>query len=145
MVGRRNFDQDYIDACRARSEQQVAIFRWVQAGAQDDEVTRLEDLESEYFNNMLLVLHAYFADLSQTVEGPENGVLKEVRLLATSLMLHGGGLVSDEPDDLDPGQSVLGYESGEPIRLTANQYDRLATRFFTALERTFGGRQGQSD
>src|SRR3954454_18076353 len=144
MHGMRQYDGDYIDACRSRVETQTAMFREVARAARDHGDAdmsglegALESLESEYFNNMLLVLEGYFVHRLLEVEGKDGNALNEVRLLARSLMENGGTVVEDSELRLDPERSVLGLRAGEPVRLTLQQYPRLSNAFFRELERRF--------
>jgi hypothetical protein len=144
MLGMREYDGDYIDACRSRVETQTAMFREVAQAARDHgdaDVSRLEgaleSLESEYFNNMLLVLEGYFVHRLRGVEGKDGNALNEVRVLARSLMENGGAVMEDPQIALDPERSVLGLRVGEPIRLTLQEYTRLSDAFFRELERRF--------
>ncbi|EWT03368.1 hypothetical protein N865_18805 [Intrasporangium oryzae NRRL B-24470] len=147
------YDRDYLDACQSRSETQVAMWREVAGAARDHgdaDVSELESalasLESEYFNNMLLVLDGYFAqrpdltphltpDATGSARTRPGGAVAEVRVLARSL-LDGGGTVLEDPDfPFDQQRSVLGLAVGDPIRLTQDQYRRLAGAFFREIER----------
>jgi len=140
----KEYDGDYIDACRSRVETQTAMFREVAQAARDHgdaDVSglegALESLESEYFNNMLLVLEGYFVHRLRGVEGKDGNALNEVRVLARSLMENGGTVMEDAQIALDPERSVLGLRVGEPVRLTLQQYTRLSNAFFRELERRF--------
>ena len=144
MLGMKEYDGDYIDACRSRVETQTAMFREVAQAARDHgdaDVSglegALESLESEYFNNMLLVLEGYFVHRLRGVEGKDGNALNEVRVLARSLMENGGTVMDDTQLALDPERSVLGLRVGEPVRLTLQQYTRLSDAFFRELERRF--------
>ena len=144
MLGMKEYDGDYIDACRSRVETQTAMFREVAQAARDHgdaDVSglegALESLESEYFNNMLLVLEGYFVHRLRGVEGKDGNALNEVRVLARSLMENGGTVMEDAQIALDPDRSVLGLRVGEPVRLTLQKYTRLSDAFFREIERRF--------
>lgn len=130
------YEQAYVDACRARSETQVAVFRWARYGVDAQEDARFDDLESEYFNNMLLVLDGYFAQRDPRREGPGTRALAEARGLARALVLN-GGTVLDDSSEGGPDSTILGYRPGDPVRLTSDQYARLSNTFFTEIERHF--------
>src|SRR3954454_14824564 len=137
MQGVEEYEQDYIDACRSRMESQIAMFHEVARPARDHgdaDVTglegALESLEYEYFNNMLLVLEGYFVHRLRGVEGKDGNALNEVRVVARSLMENGGTLMEDPQIPLDPEGTVLGLRTGEPERLTLQQYTRLSNAFF---------------
>lgn len=144
MPGMEAYEQDYVDACRARAESQVAMFREVQMAARRlrgldsaDLEGALDSLESEYFNNMLLVLELCFVHRRRGVEGKEGDPLNEVRVLANSLMENGGAVMADRQNALDAEASVLGLREGDSIRLSMRQYTRLANAFFRAIEQKF--------
>jgi hypothetical protein len=144
MLGTREYEQDYIDACRSRVETQVAMFREVAQAARDHgyaDVSRLEgaleSLEYEYFNNMLLVLEGYFVHRLRGVEGQDGNALNEVRVLARSLMENGGTVMADPQIAFDPGRTVLGLAVGDPVVLTLQQYQRISDAFFREIESKF--------
>ncbi|MBC9820667.1 hypothetical protein [Terrabacter sp. MAHUQ-38] len=147
MLGMREYEQDYIDACRSRVETQVAMFHEVAQAARDHgdaDVSRLEgaleSLEYEYFNNMLLVLEGYFVHRLRGVEGKDGNALNEVRVLARSLMENGGTVMADPQIPLDPAHSVLGLAVGDPITLTLQQFRRISDAFLREIESRFSSR-----
>jgi len=144
MLGTKEYEQDYIDACRSRVESQVVMFHEVAQAARDHgdaDVSHLEgaleSLEYEYFNNMLLVLDGYFVHRLRGVEGKDGNALNEVRVLARSLMENGGTVLADSQIRLDPARSVLGLEVGDPITLTLQQYRRISDAFLREIVSRF--------
>jgi hypothetical protein len=137
MLETLHYDQDYVDECRARSEAQVARFEDVRSRADIDGTDPVGSLEPDFFNNMLLVLDAYFVHRPDNVVGKGGGPLTEVRALASSLMLNGGTMRADQQDGLDPGRSILGYAEGDDIHLTQEQYVTIARAFFDDVERRY--------
>ncbi len=144
MLGMKEYEQDYIDACRSRVESQVVMFHEVAQAARDHgdaDVSHLEgaleSLEYEYFNNMLIVLDGYFVHRLRGVEGKDGNALNEVRVLARSLTENGGTVMADPQIRLDPAHSVLGLEVGAPITLTLQQYRRISDAFLREIENKF--------
>ncbi|CAN7189283.1 hypothetical protein LJR027_000379 [Terrabacter sp. LjRoot27] len=144
MLGMKEYEQDYIDACRSRVETQVVMFHEVAQAARDHgdaDVSHLEgaleSLEYEYFNNMLIVLDGYFVHRLRGVEGKDGNALNEVRVLARSLMENGGTVMADPQIRLDPAHSILGLEVGAPITLTLQQYRRISDAFLREIESKF--------
>jgi hypothetical protein len=144
MLGMREYDGDYIDACRSRVETQTAMFREVAQAARDHGDAdlsglegALESLESEYFNNMLLVLEGYFVHRLPGVEGKDGNALNEVRVMTRSLMENGGTMMADPTIPLDPARSVLRLEVGAPVTLTLQQYRRISDAFLREIESRF--------
>lgn len=140
----RVYGQDYLDACQSRSETQVAMWREVAGAARDHgdaDVSELEgaldSLESEYFNNMLIVLDGYFVHRLRGVEGKDGNALNEVRVMTRSLMENGGTMMADPTIPLDPARSVLRLEVGAPVTLTLQQYRRISDAFLREIESRF--------
>lgn len=123
-------------------ESQVAFFREFAGavGRADDDEERglepmLESLEADYFNNLVIVLDAYLADSRRDSPGP---VAREVEALSDSL-IHGEGELLPEPAArIDEGRSILGLKAGDSIRLTAQNFSRLADAYFAEIERRQG-------
>jgi hypothetical protein len=65
------------------------------------------------------------------------GAGHEVELLVESLINNDGVLRGNNAIEYVPTESVLKLEIGDRIRLTADDFERLATAFFAELERTF--------
>lgn len=143
MLEMKAYDQDYVASCRARDESQVAMFHEVVMAARihrgdgTDLESALDSLESEYFNNMLIVLEGYFVYRRRDVEGADGNALNEVRVLARSLVQNGGTMLADTQLTLDPARSVLGLEVGDSVRLTSHDYRRISDAFFREIERRF--------
>lgn len=131
--------QDYIDTCRARVESQIVAFREFAAavsrvGIEDDPglESMLESLEYDYFNNMVIVLHAYFADRIDH-RRPPGPIAAEVAVLRRSLIEGEGALLGE--DDAPEVQGVLGIGPGDSIQLTQHSFSRLAGAYFSEVER----------
>ena len=58
-------------------------------------------------------------------------------MLVDSLMTNGGTLLQSTVIKLIPETSVLKLRPGDPIRLSAGDFERLAEAFFAELERKF--------
>ena len=129
MLGMKTYPQDYIDACRARVDAQLAAYR--AAAVKDSAV------EAAFFNNMVIVLDSYFTHRLRGVEGKDGNPLNEVRVLASSMMQGGEKLVKDTQIKLDPATSVLGLEVGATIALTEADFVALSKAFFAELEARF--------
>ena len=146
MLATKEYEPDYVDACRSRVESQVAMFREVAQAARDHgdaDVSALEgaleSLEYEYFNNMLIVLEGYFVHRLSGPEGQTGRALHEVRVLARSLVENGGTVLADPATTLDPERSILGLSAGDPITLTLHQFRRVADTFFREIQSKSSG------
>ena len=137
MLGVSNYTQDYVDACRAKVDAQLAAYRGLSGNGRPQIDAALGNFEPLFLNHMVIALDAYFAHRLRTKEGKDGNPMNEVRLLSRSIMENGGELVADKQIKLKPETSILGYAAGEPIRLDADAFARLAGAYFAAIERTF--------
>jgi hypothetical protein len=120
-----SYPQDYVNSCRDRAEAAAAAFPQGMASS---------ELESVYFNNLVIVLEACFVHRTRALELKDGNPANEVRLLAASLLTNRGLLLADKQVRLDPDRSVLGLHVGEAIALTASDFDRLAKAYFAEIE-----------
>jgi hypothetical protein len=137
MLGMKNYDPEYVKACRKAIDTDVRAFK--KAGSRE--------LEAPFFNNMVLKLQYMFEHRLTAPEGKDGNPLNEVRILANSLLLNGGKLQVDKlprwPNSagagmkLPPETSVLGLKPGERIELTEDDFARLAKAFFAILEERY--------
>jgi hypothetical protein len=150
MLGMKNYPQDYINACRARVDSDVAAYRKHVAAAKKKGVSvkALEPFEVTFFNNMVLLLDYLFVHRLRTVEGKDGNPLNEVRVLCNS-MLHNNNVLTYRRPPSEPGAattglklsaetSVLQQEEGDEIKLTEADFVRLSSAFFTEIESKYG-------
>lgn len=138
MLGRKTYTQPELDHARAAVAEQIAAYdtlaRAVDAAADARATSALATFEPLFFNNMVLVLDRFFEHRVRQVAGEDGNPLNEVELLADSLMNNDGLLRASSVIRLVPGETVLALESGDRIRLTAAQFDRLARAFLAEIE-----------
>jgi hypothetical protein len=142
MFGRKNYTQEELDHATTAVEQQLAAYKQlvdaIDGAAPDPNVrAALEAFEPLFLNNMTLVLDRYFVHRLRKVTGKDGNPLNEVELLADSVMNNEGVLRGNNVIKLIPDQSVVQLEIGDPIRLSADQFDRLSEAFFSELEARF--------
>ncbi|GIJ49160.1 hypothetical protein Val02_60460 [Virgisporangium aliadipatigenens] len=126
MLAVSSYARDYIEGRRARFDEDVAAFR---AAGVDDAA-----FEAVYFNNLVLALELSFVHRLRALEKQDGNALNEVRLLAHSLLHHGGRLVEDRQITLDPAKTVLGYAVGDEIAVREADFVRLCKAFFAEIE-----------
>ena len=134
MIAITSYPTAYVDACRARVDEQLATYRAVAASATAAAVHAFEPV---FFANLVLVLDEMFVDRARDREGEDGNAVNEVRIVANSLLHHGGELMADPQVELDPATSVLGLVAGEVIRPTEADFVRLAEAYFTAIAARF--------
>ena len=127
MLGVKTYDQSYIDASRTATEARIAAF-----DALDDPGA----FESVYFNTMVLALDHLFMNRLRGVEGKDGNALNEVRVLANSIMENNGVMAADSQIKFKDG-SIVGYEVGDPIALTVDDFRRLSAGVFDEIEARF--------
>lgn len=132
MLSVNSYDKEYVDACRAKVDRQVATYKELAAAAKDP--VALAAFEPLFFNHMLLVLDHYFMHRARGIEKKDGNPLNEVRVLCNSLMENDGVMVADTQIKLRPDSSLLGYEVGDEIALSEADFVPLAAAFFEEIE-----------
>ena len=141
MLGTRNYEQDYVNDCRAkvkldvRAYDELFIAARAEAGT-DFPAAELKDYEQRFFNNLILLLDYFFVHRLRTVEGKDGNPLNEVRVICDSI-LHNGGRMRADKSIKDSARTVLGKRVGDEIRLTREDFLRIAERFFAEVERRY--------
>ena len=125
MLGRKDYTPEELENARATVKTQLAD--WRGSGAKGD-------LEASYFNAALVALDRRFVHRVRTFTGKDTNPLSEVELLTDSLM-DSGSLEVGSVIKYQPEKSVLGLEAGQEIRLSADDYEKLATAFLDEVER----------
>jgi hypothetical protein len=141
MLGVSTYTQEYIDECRARVAAQVKTYQAVvSAGAKVKSAPlgkALDALEPVFFNNMVLVLDSCFTHRLRGVEGKDGNPLNEVRVLCISMLENANVMQAEKTIKMNPATSVLGYEVGDPIRVSQADFARLADAYFAGIEAKF--------
>lgn len=137
MLGRKTYTQEEIDHARAEIGQQLSAYQELAAAVAGKSKAALAAFDPLFFNNLVLVLDRYFVHRLRVATGKDGNPLNEVEMLSDSLMHHHGVLRAIKVISYVPERSVVGLRIGDPIRLTPESFERLATAFFTELERRF--------
>ena len=93
--------------------------------------------EPLFLNHLVVVLDGYFMHRTRAVEGKDGNPLNEVRMLAVSVLNHGGVLAADKTIKYSPETSVTGLAVGDQIRLDVDSFTRLFRGYFAELEARF--------
>ena len=137
MLSVSKYERDHIDAAKAKVREDVAAFEAVAKAAGKGGAGAVATLEPVFFNNMVLALEALFMHRGRGQEGKDGNPLNEVRVLSVSLLQNGGRMGADKTIKLKPTESVLGYEVGDEIKVSAADFDRLSTAYFDEIEARF--------
>jgi hypothetical protein len=143
VLGRKNYTKEEIDRGKAAVADQLAAYAKLVktaagSGSGKKADAALASFETEFFNNMTVVLDRYYVHRLSGAEGKDGNPLNEVRIIVDSLISHDGVMRSDKKIKLPPERSLVGLAAGEQIKLTEADFTRLSTAFFDELERRFG-------
>jgi len=142
MLGRKTYTPDELGQAKTAVCGAIAAYRTLigslRGNAPCPEVAAAIDVfEPVFLNNMTLVLDRYFVHRLRVVSGKDGNPLNEVELLTDSLMSNDGVLRGNNVIKYDAGTSVLKLSTGDRIRLTAPEFERLASAFFIDIESKF--------
>ncbi|MEY2477770.1 MAG: hypothetical protein QOG87_3085 [Actinomycetota bacterium] len=137
MLSVNTYTQEYVDACRARVDKQVAAYRKLAGAATGKAASAATAFEPVFFNNMVLVLETSFTHRARTIEGKDGNPLNEVRVLSNSMLEHAGVLTAEKAIKLSAEKSVLQLQYGDTIELREADFVALAKAFFAEIERKF--------
>ena len=125
MLGRNSYAPQEIETARATVNKQLADWRASGAGG---------DLETTYFNTAVVALDRPFVHRIRKFTGKDTNPLSEVELLVDSLMVGSrfdvGSVVKYQQE-----KTVLGLAPGDEIRVTASDYERIATAFLDEVQK----------
>jgi hypothetical protein len=125
MLAVTSYPQGYIDACRKRTDAQVAAHKLASA------------TDHDFYANLTLLLDYYFVHRTRAMEGKDGNPLNEVRMLCNSILRNDGVLAAEKSIKYKPETSVLKLKIGDPIRLDDAQFTALSKAFFTEIQRKF--------
>jgi len=136
MLGRKDYTREELDNGRAAINGQLAAYKALVKTVPDGTAAR-DEFEWRFFNNMTLVLDRLYVHRLRVVTGKDGNPLNEVELICESLMNNHGVLRGNNVVKYIPEHSVVGLKIGDPIRLSGDDFERLAAAFFADLERKF--------
>jgi hypothetical protein len=142
MLGMKRYSREFVDACRAKVDADVAAYDAEHAGMNVEASSRLE---TAYFNNMLLVLDYLFVHRLAAIDGKDGNPLNELRVLCDSILSNDGvmtaGAVSkasqmrfNKSIKLSPDRSVLKHKEGDQIALCEKDFVQLSNAVFGEIE-----------
>ena len=137
MLGRNSYPSDYVAACRARVDAQLAAFRAVVAAVPKKSTAAVAELETQLCAGLVVELDAMFVHRVRSKEGKDGNPMNEVRMLSASILEHDADLAADKTIKWKPESSVLGLAIGDSISLHADDFERLAAAYFDAIDATF--------
>ena len=141
MLGRKSYTPEEVENARTAVNTQIAAYQKLAAaadGAADPAVAAaLEAFEPLFFTNMVIVLDRYFVHRLRLVAGKEGTPVNEVELLSESLINNDGVLRGNKVIRYQPETSASRLLLGEQIRLSQEQFERIADGFFAEIEAKF--------
>ncbi len=146
MLCMTSYSQDYVDTTRAAIDSQVAAYDALITKARsaaregDSELAdAIAGFEPLFFGHLVMALDNYFLHRGRAQEGKDGNPLNEVRILCSSLSNNDGLVTRDNTIKMDPATSVLGYDPGDRISLTQEDFLRLAKAFLAEIAIKFPG------
>ena len=142
VLGRKSYTREEVDACRAALDQALAahaaLTDAVAAATPADKVAAaLEELDGVLFNDLLLVLDRWFVHRLRGITGKDATPLNEVELISDSLRDNRGIFQGNNVIRYVPEQAVVGLRPGDRIRLSRQDFERLAGGTFAELEEKY--------
>lgn len=141
MLCINNYTQKYGDGCRSKVDLQLSTYKNLvstarkQVGANEALLnSAIETFETNFFNNMVIVLDNYFCHRSRTIEKKDGNPLNEVRILCNSMMNNNNKMCADKTIKFEPAKSVLKYEVGDEIKLNEADFLLIYKAFFAEIE-----------
>ncbi|MEJ1229626.1 MAG: hypothetical protein WDM88_01740 [Galbitalea sp.] len=142
MLDRKSYRQDEIDNGRNAIESmltaRIALLDAI--NSEDPEGTArstLADLDPLFFNTLTLALDRYYVYRGRADSGEGASALDELALIVESLMNNAGIFRVGDAAGYVPARAIARLEEGDPIRLTAHQFERLSNAVFAELEAGF--------
>jgi hypothetical protein len=144
MLGVNKYSKQYIDECRSKVNLQLSTYKKLISTARDHAGkneksldSAIESFEPCFFNNMVLVLDAFFVHRIRAIEGKDGNPLNEVRVICNSIMNNKNIMFADNTIRLNPDKSILKYKVGDEIRLSEAQFAQLSKAFFAEIEKKY--------
>jgi hypothetical protein len=142
MFGRKDYTAQEVAQAKTAVAQQLTTFKKLNklaATASTDKKSSatVGEIETVYFNNMVIVLDRYFVHRLRMVTGKDGNPINEVELIADSLMNNAGVFRGNNVVKYVPEAAVVKLRAGDTIKLGAADFERLSAAFFDDLERKF--------
>ena len=137
MLAVTSYPKAYIDACRTRTDAEVAAYRAVATAAAKTKASAVDALDDHFFKSLTLLLDYYFVHRTRAMEGKDRNPLNEVRMLCNSILRHDGILTADKTIKYKPETSVLKLSIGDQIQIDEDQFMALSSAFFAEIARKF--------
>jgi hypothetical protein len=130
MLAVTSYKKDYVKACRAGAEAQMASFRTLMKQAP----AAAAKFAPGYFITQVLALDHFFLHRQRSVEGKAGGPLNELRMLCDSIKENDGVMAANSTIKYDPAKSATGIAVGQKIVLDDKAYERLSEAVFAEIE-----------
>jgi len=134
MLGTKTYEKKYMDACQANITGQLKAYNELLAQTNGNAV---ENFELLFFNNLVVVLDAFFVHRLRGLEGKYGNPLNEVRVLANSILYNKSIMNEDNTIKMKPENSVRKLKLGHTIKFTQPQFTLLAKMFFEEIQKKY--------
>jgi hypothetical protein len=144
MLSVNKYTKKYIKECKNKIALQLSAYEKLITAVEKKGNTKnpgleavITSFESNFFNNMVVVLDALFIHRSRTLELKDGNPCNEVRMLSNSIMTNNSIFIADKTIKYHPEKSVLQYKNGKPIKLNHAYFTVLSKAFFADIESKF--------
>ena len=139
MLGRKTYTREEFDQASAAITHQLATYAALAGVAEGSPkgTAALAAFEPLFFNNLTLALDRFFVHRVRPVTGKDGNPLNEVEMITEALLNNNGVFAASKVIKLVPEKSVAKLAFGAPIRLTADQFERLSAAFLAEIESRF--------
>jgi len=142
MPARATFTIHEIERAKRAVDAQLKAYDAVADAAEispdDEDLNQAVDgFNRLFFNNLALALDRFFIDRDRDVTGSDGNPLNELHLICDSIMRDGGLFRTDPAIDYAPEKSILKFQAGDDVHLTADDFRRLSAGVFIELDEKF--------
>ncbi|MEO5806996.1 hypothetical protein [Devosia sp.] len=138
MLGVSTYAPAFIASCQQQLDEELAKFNALIAAAKGTKAeAALAAFTPDYLKSMVQALDHMFMHRLRGKEGKDGNPCNEVRMLAVSILEHGGMMTADKTIKYVASKSVTGIAVGEAIVLTAESFGKLADAYFAEIAAKF--------
>lgn len=134
MLAQKTYPTEHISRCRAAVTERITAYRAATGNTEPDQRATFERL---YCRDLVVLLDAWFMHRTRAVEGKDGNPANEIRMLAAGIVHNDGVLTADTTIRYRAAQSVSGLDVGDPIDLTIDQTEALASAFLDTITQRF--------
>jgi len=141
MLGRKSYSADELTNGRALIGALLASHTEYTGAVAQSRNSAVEEHRAEFdplfFTTLVLALDRLYVHRVRAVAGREGTPVNEVELIVDGLLNNNGVFATNRVVRYSADRSVLGLRPGDTIRLSRDDFERLAAAFFADLASKF--------